>query len=78
MGGSHRQVVRPGKGNDGLVIGLGRAELPGKFLWRQIMMILGTGGVIDLLKQIRKRHRVPQGQADGQVHSVRARETANR
>ena len=78
MGASHRQTARPGERDNRLVILLGRTKHIRELCRRQILMVAGTGRVVNLLEQVAEGLRVAQRQANCQVQMIRGRQPPNR
>ena len=69
MRAGHLQPVRLRKGNNCLIILFRRAELLRELFRREILMIIGTGRVVELLEQIGQRCLIPQWQPNGQMQT---------
>ena len=62
--------MRVGEGDDGLVILFRGTEGCGELLGGQELVVVGAGGVIELLQQSGERSLVATGQTDGEVQPV--------
>ena len=72
MGGRHRQPVGSRKGNDRLIISLGRSELRRELFRRQVPVIIRAGRVIELPEQPASAAWLRKGSSDRQMQRRRA------